>query len=227
MLIQLDKLVQLLESPVFTCESPSLRTFQVGLSQFSDLRLQLLEPERHPYLYKCLYGILMLLPQSAAFAALKNRLNSVSAIGYLHMPNSARGAQTPTSTVPTFERAGRLKSREEGAVKWSELLEKFRSAQDRARRASRTGTPVDGDEHGSLGNLDGGAQRTSQGGKKLLTPPDGGLRRLQTSPGPNPDGSRGTAAGKHQDGKEQGHKSRFSSSNFGRFASGVKGRTKK
>ena len=69
MLIQIDKLVQLLESPVFTY-----------------LRLQLLEPEKYPYLYKCLYGLLMLLPQSSAFAALKNRLNSVSAIGYLHIP---------------------------------------------------------------------------------------------------------------------------------------------
>lgn len=68
MLIQIDKLVQLLESPVFTY-----------------LRLQLLEPERYPHLYKCLYGLLMLLPQSSAFAALKNRLNSVSAIGYLHI----------------------------------------------------------------------------------------------------------------------------------------------
>lgn len=68
LLIQVDKLVQLLESPVFTY-----------------LRLQLLEPEKHPYLYKCLYGLLMLLPQSSAFAALKNRLNSVSAIGYLHV----------------------------------------------------------------------------------------------------------------------------------------------
>lgn len=68
MLIQIDKLVQLLESPVFTY-----------------LRLQLLEPERFPHLYKCLYGVLMLLPQSSAFAALKNRLNSVSAIGYLHI----------------------------------------------------------------------------------------------------------------------------------------------
>lgn len=66
MLIQIDKLVQLLESPVFTY-----------------LRLQLLEPDKYPYLYKCLYGVLMLLPQSSAFAALKNRLNSVSAIGYL------------------------------------------------------------------------------------------------------------------------------------------------
>jgi vacuole morphology and inheritance protein 14 len=70
MLIQIDKLVQLLESPVFTY-----------------LRLQLLEPERYPYLYKCLYGLLMLLPQSSAFAALKNRLNSVSAIGFVHIPS--------------------------------------------------------------------------------------------------------------------------------------------
>ncbi|KAJ3046902.1 hypothetical protein HK102_013067, partial [Quaeritorhiza haematococci] len=45
-LIQIDKLVQLLESPVFTY-----------------LRLQLLEPDRYPHLFKCLYGILMLLPQ--------------------------------------------------------------------------------------------------------------------------------------------------------------------
>jgi vacuole morphology and inheritance protein 14 len=51
----------------------------------TDLRLQLLEPEKYPHLYKCLYGLLMLLPQSSAFAALKNRLNSVSAIGYLHI----------------------------------------------------------------------------------------------------------------------------------------------
>lgn len=68
LLIQIDKLVQLLESPVFTY-----------------LRLQLLEPEKYPHLYKCLYGLLMLLPQSAAFGALRNRLSSVSAIGYLHV----------------------------------------------------------------------------------------------------------------------------------------------
>ncbi|KAJ3152671.1 hypothetical protein HDU86_005544 [Geranomyces michiganensis] len=66
LLIQIDKLVQLLESPVFTY-----------------LRLQLLEPERYPYLFKCLYGILMLLPQSSAFATLRNRLNSVSSMVFL------------------------------------------------------------------------------------------------------------------------------------------------
>jgi hypothetical protein len=78
-LIQVDKLVQILESPVFTCMFPFLMVLTV------DLRLQLLEPEKYPYLFKCLYGLLMLLPQSSAFATLRNRLNSISPIGYLHL----------------------------------------------------------------------------------------------------------------------------------------------
>jgi hypothetical protein len=90
-LIQVDKLVQLIESPVFTY-----------------LRLQLLEPEKYPYLYKCMYGILMLLPQSSAFAALKNRLNSVSAIGYLHAAprGYVRCLDAPFRvSIPSFSRA--------------------------------------------------------------------------------------------------------------------------
>ncbi|CAZ83669.1 unnamed protein product [Tuber melanosporum] len=108
LLIQVDKLVQLLESPVFTY-----------------LRLQLLEPEKHPYLYKCLYGLLMLLPQSSAFALLKNRLNSVSAIGYLHI--------APRASSAPYERPTRLKGRGD-EIKWIELLEKFKAVQDKARR---------------------------------------------------------------------------------------------
>ncbi|CCC09446.1 unnamed protein product [Sordaria macrospora k-hell] len=178
MLIQIDKLVQLLESPVFTY-----------------LRLQLLEPEKYPHLYKCLYGLLMLLPQSSAFAALKNRLNSVSSIGYLHIAprpyvNSATGngvsgggahlshprhgsvaealvgspSSTPlpspsrkctsgidthmlltrsTATTPsasTFDRPNRLKGRDDSIIRWTELLEKFRSVQERARRLQRGDT---------------------------------------------------------------------------------------
>lgn len=85
MLIQVDKLVQLIESPVFTCKFAHCAYGNRQLTSYLDLRLQLLEPEKFPYLYKCMYGILMLLPQSSAFAALKNRLNSVSSIGYLHV----------------------------------------------------------------------------------------------------------------------------------------------
>lgn len=120
MLIQIDKLVQLLESPVYTY-----------------LRMQLLEPERYPFLYKCMYGVLMLLPQSSAFAALKNRLNSVAPIGYLQMASgSARGLSQPNtpSAVSTFERQNRLKSREDSTIRWTELLDKFKATQDRMRR---------------------------------------------------------------------------------------------
>ena len=121
MLIQIDKLVQLLESPVFTY-----------------LRMQLLEPERFSHLYKCLYGLLMLLPQSSAFAALKNRLGSVSAIGYLHIPRSPGPNASSTSGVSTFDRHNRLKSRDEtGNIRWAELLDKFRASQDRVRRDQR------------------------------------------------------------------------------------------
>ncbi|KAF3934308.1 hypothetical protein ABW19_dt0207303 [Dactylella cylindrospora] len=114
LLIQLDKLVQLLESPVFTY-----------------LRMQLLEPEKYPFLYKCLYGLLMLMPQSSAFAALKNRLNSVSAIGYLHQL-APRGG--PTSGGPSYEPRNRLKARSEDGIKWIELLDKFKYVQEKARR---------------------------------------------------------------------------------------------
>lgn len=61
LLIQIDKLVQLIESPVFV-----------------NMRLQLLERSRYPYLLKVLCGLLMLLPQSNAFNALRMRIQSVS-----------------------------------------------------------------------------------------------------------------------------------------------------
>ena len=58
----------------------------------ADLRLQLLEPEKHPHLFKCLYGLLMLLPQSSAFLSLRNRLSAVNAAGFLQI--------APKSYVP-------------------------------------------------------------------------------------------------------------------------------
>ena len=99
----------------------------------------------------------MLLPQSSAFAALKNRLNSVSAIGYLHIAprayvssnmsssishfrqksTEAQSGSTPPTPTTTFDRPNRLKAREDGVIKWVELLDKFRSVQDKARRAPR------------------------------------------------------------------------------------------
>jgi vacuole morphology and inheritance protein 14 len=152
---------------------------------YTDLRLQLLEPEKYPHLYKCLYGLLMLLPQSSAFAALKNRLNSVSAIGYLHIAPRAYVSQpqsrnnsvadtistfsfhqrqksvteahpssfsTPTTAGPSnFDRSSRLKGRDEGGIRWNELLEKFKIVQEKARRAQRPGGDLDDGLDGRVG----------------------------------------------------------------------------
>lgn len=88
LLVQIDKLVMLIESPIFTCKLASgLNTTMLRRLTSNDtaLRLQLLEPEKYPYLFKCLYGLLMLLPQSSAFVSLRNRLNAVSSMGYLHI----------------------------------------------------------------------------------------------------------------------------------------------
>jgi len=109
-LVQIDKLVQLIESPVFTY-----------------IRLQLLEPERYPYLFKCLYGLLMLLPQSSAFISLRNRLNAVNSAGFLHI------APKPSTVVSVATRS--KLARDE--IKWPELLAHFRTVQTRHERARR------------------------------------------------------------------------------------------
>ncbi|KAH7118829.1 vacuolar protein 14 C-terminal Fig4p binding-domain-containing protein [Dendryphion nanum] len=193
MLIQIDKLVQLLESPVFTY-----------------LRVQLIEPEKYPYLYKCLYGLLMLLPQSSAFAALKNRLNSVSPIGYLQFAPRTPSVQTGPA-VSSFERPNRLKAREEGGVKWVELLDKFKNTQERARRLQRTG--MHGDDLGISPIQD----------KEKPEPPKPAALR----PGSAASTSRPLPSPPTQAGQAPGHKPRSSLSNLGRFAGGVAGRKKK
>jgi vacuole morphology and inheritance protein 14 len=62
-LMEMDRLVQLIESPMFT-----------------GTRMKLLEPAKHPALCKCLYGILTLLPQSKAFETLHSRLKSIPSV---------------------------------------------------------------------------------------------------------------------------------------------------
>lgn len=107
-LMQIDKLVQLIESPVFT-----------------HVRLQLLEPDRHPYLLKSVWGILMLLPQSPAFHLLKNRLDSVPDLGVFRLQLEGR----KDSSKHTVE--SRL--REQGAaasIDFRSLLQTYREVQE-------------------------------------------------------------------------------------------------
>uniref|UniRef100_V5E796 Vacuolar protein 14 C-terminal Fig4-binding domain-containing protein n=1 Tax=Kalmanozyma brasiliensis (strain GHG001) TaxID=1365824 RepID=V5E796_KALBG len=137
LLIQIDKLVQLLESPIFTA-----------------LRLQLLEPERYPWLFKCLYGVLMLLPQSSAFVTLRNRLNAVNGLGFLHsVPRSSYAVRTGGKTGSSAgsastggvggTAAGTGGTASMAEIKWGDLLHHFRVVQnkhERARRQAATGS---------------------------------------------------------------------------------------
>ncbi|GAB7360898.1 hypothetical protein MBLNU230_g0884t1 [Neophaeotheca triangularis] len=220
MLIQIDKLVQLLESPVFTY-----------------LRMQLLEPERYPHLYKCLYGLLMLLPQSSAFAALKNRLNSVSAIGYLHIPTRGPSGPTTPSTVSTFERQNRLKSRDDSTIKWTELLEKFKATQERVRRVQQRNLGAQHGLHASESQQRDSGPVESSGlvgremgkGVKLPERPGGAAAggsgsRSESAQG---FGRVGGVVGQVGQGIVQGHqKGKSSLSHLGRFAGGVRGNGK-
>lgn len=99
LLVQVHKLVILLESPIFAF-----------------LRLQLLEPQRYPYLLKSLYGLLMILPQSKAWETLMSRLKSVPTLELLQM---AHGSKT-------------IKPLDEGTVSglnFDKMLEAFVEAQ--------------------------------------------------------------------------------------------------
>jgi vacuole morphology and inheritance protein 14 len=88
----------------------------------------------------------MLLPQSSAFATLKNRLNAVSAIGYLSTPAARIGAPPPLPSGQSYSssdvvpRPNRLKSRDDGVagIRWNELFEKFRLLQEKQRKKSST-----------------------------------------------------------------------------------------
>ncbi len=204
----------------------------------------------------------MLLPQSSAFAALKNRLNSVSSIGYLHiaprpyvpfissiaaepalhcrrgsvveaiqslqqqqqpLPHTSKFSiethnltysNAPAPTGSNFDRPNRLKGREEGIIRWNELLEKFRSVQERARRAQRPGGDLDDMPGLGLGDLrnfgePSDAKTTRDTGRTALGPPP-----VPVKDGPTP----AAPASKVRSGLGR---------QFGRFGGAVSGRNKR
>jgi hypothetical protein len=140
----------------------------------------------------------MLLPQSSAFAALKNRLNSVSNIGFLHgAPRRYGNVQDPhqgksalnapfstAQTAPSYERpTGTRIKREENSIRWVDLLDKFKAVQERARRSQaqqrHSLEPTDS-LNPSLSAATGGRDRsglpdTPRGGPGMMSPGTGGL----------------------------------------------------
>ncbi|XP_060945975.1 protein VAC14 homolog [Limanda limanda] len=105
-LMEVDKLVQLVESPIFTY-----------------LRLQLLDVENNPYLIKALYGLLMLLPQSQAFRLLSHRLRCVPNPELMRTLDESRDVDSKQQT------ASRRTSHAQ--VDYNELLQHFDRVQSK------------------------------------------------------------------------------------------------
>ncbi|KAI5481035.1 ARM repeat-containing protein [Pseudohyphozyma bogoriensis] len=179
LLIQIDKLVQLLESPVFT-----------------SLRLQLLEPEKYPYLLKAMYGLLMLLPQSSAFATLRNRLSAVSSLGFLQtVPKSYASTTTAAAARSTIRRGD--------DIRWTELLTHFRQVQKRRSSAAVNlgAETLDGVQatansaalHGTGANAARTQRRKTDGGAPRST--TSRIEGAPTTGARNPNGWRGASGG--------------------------------
>lgn len=197
----------------------------------------------------------MLLPQSSAFGALKNRLNSVSSIGYLHIvprpyvssaislthsrqgsvgdaapsssqdrkagsksvhdthvSSSSSSVTTPGTSSSNYDRPNRLgvKGREENIIRWDQLLEKFKSVQDKARRAQRLmngGTLDDFPDLNGLQLTDG----AGEGLDKPQRPPGPPVPQKDTAPPPAAAPKRSSGIGRQ----------------FGRLGGAVSGRTRK
>jgi len=104
-LMEVDKLVQLIESPIFV-----------------NLRLQLLEPQRHPFLLKTLYGLLMLLPQTRAFQLLRARLACITGFGQLNIFPKSKYAKSQS-----------LPKQETDILNFDVLLKHFDTTQQRVK----------------------------------------------------------------------------------------------
>jgi len=132
-LMQVDKLVQLLESPIFL-----------------HLRLQLLEVNtvNHADLLKSLYGLLMLLPQSQAYKTLSDRLSTVSSLqihlgfgaGALSSSSNERdGGSTiqkrVTDTTKATGSALGTASESGQVIDYDDLMQRFQIVQERHIRS--------------------------------------------------------------------------------------------
>ncbi|XP_033352688.1 protein VAC14 homolog [Bombus vosnesenskii] len=101
-LTEIDKLVQLIESPIFTY-----------------LRLQLLEREENDALVYALYGLLMILPQSEAYATLQRRLAAI--------PPTTKSIPKTVSRPKSFK----------DTFNFPELLKHFHTTQEQHKEQKR------------------------------------------------------------------------------------------
>jgi vacuole morphology and inheritance protein 14 len=124
------------------------------------------------------------------------------------METHASQYSTPSTTAPSsYDRPNRLKGRDEG-IRWAELLEKFRSVQEKARRGQRPGG-------GDLDdNLSFGSKATETADVKAFKD----LARLPGPPLPVKDSLPAPAAA-----QAQAQKSKTGLGKFGRLGGAVSG----
>ncbi|KAJ6848298.1 protein VAC14-like protein isoform X1 [Iris pallida] len=112
-LVQMDKLIRLLETPIFAY-----------------LRLQLLEPGNYMWLLTTLYGLLMLLPQqSAAFKILQTRLKTVPSF----KSSSDQPKRTSSGSIYMQLSENGSRSQEDNVISSASRLEQFQHMQHRHR----------------------------------------------------------------------------------------------
>ncbi|KAJ3120763.1 hypothetical protein HK100_012660 [Physocladia obscura] len=161
--------------------------------RLKNLESRLLEPQTHPYLFKCLFGVLMLLPQSSAFATLRNRLNSVGSMVMLYgnsgplgpggsSGSTSSGVLSVSGTIggPSVKVRSSNFSREGISLKWNDLLLHFRNVQSRHERSRRVGGSTSANNSSSVKRTTSSATglrrrsnftgNTSSGGGSLLRP---------------------------------------------------------
>ncbi|KAL4234817.1 PtdIns(3 5)P(2) sythesis regulation factor [Mactra antiquata] len=105
---EIDKLIQLIESPIFAY-----------------LRLQLLDSSNSQDLIKSLYGLLMLLPQAEPFTLLRNRLNCIPNFQMAALAERTKNCDNSQQNDKTCD------------IDFDELLEHFKQVQIQHRHARR------------------------------------------------------------------------------------------
>jgi vacuole morphology and inheritance protein 14 len=147
-----------------------------------------------------------------------------------------------TSSAPYERPAGRLKTREDSAIRWVELLDKFKSVQEKSRRSRRSSQrQVDPDgnamPHSSIAAAVAAAAAADQNGGREKSAPDmpkvgAGGGAIGSAAGGLGAGGAGVVSkptlvqpesggnGTQKPGSA-GHKARSTLSNFGRLTSGI------
>lgn len=105
---EIDKLIQLIESPIFAY-----------------LRLQLLDSDKNQDLIKSLYGLLMLLPQAEPFTLLRNRLNCIPHFQMAAIGNKGSSYDTSKRNTAVSE------------IDFDNLLQHFVKVQSKNRETRR------------------------------------------------------------------------------------------